>query len=178
MPKRKYPFLLQERTRHGRTVWYVRQGAGPRTRINGDYGSPEFLAEYHAALAAAPPRQKARTPVSGSLAWLIARYRESRAWLDLSSATRRQRENIFRQIIEKAGPEPFDAIGKQEVEEGRDRREETPFQARHYLDTLRGLFRWALKKEHVAVDPTASAEYLRWPTGRLDPEPGLHGLPG
>lgn len=36
----------------------------------------------------------------------------------------------------------------------RDRRAGTPFQARHFLDTLRGIFRWALEAGLIAVDPT------------------------
>ena len=38
---------------------------------------------------------------------------------------------------------------------GRDRRSGTPTQARHFLDAMRGLFRWALEADLVKVDPTA-----------------------
>src|SRR5439155_24290366 len=41
---------------------------------------------------------------------------------------------------------------------GRDRRAGTPAQARNFLDAMRGLFRWALKAQHVKVDPTANVE--------------------
>src|SRR5262249_6235919 len=34
----------------------------------------------------------------------------------------------------------------------------TPHQARHFLDTMRGLFRWAAKAGHVKADPTAGVE--------------------
>jgi integrase len=39
-----------------------------------------------------------------------------------------------------------------------DRRANTPFQARHFLDAMRGLFRWALKARLVKVDPTAGVD--------------------
>jgi hypothetical protein len=73
MARRRPPYLLKERTRHGKTDWYVRKGDGPRTRIKGDYGSPEFMAEYEAAIQgeAAKSPQKAKD-AQGSLAWLIA----------------------------------------------------------------------------------------------------------
>ncbi|HEY2535314.1 MAG TPA: tyrosine-type recombinase/integrase [Xanthobacteraceae bacterium] len=45
-----------------------------------------------------------------------------------------------------------------DIERGRDRRIETPHQARHFLDTMRGLFRWAFKAKHVKSDPTAGVE--------------------
>jgi len=41
---------------------------------------------------------------------------------------------------------------------GRDRRANTPFQARHFLDAMRGLFRWALKARLVKIDPTAGVD--------------------
>jgi hypothetical protein len=46
---RRLPYLNHERTRHGKLIWVVRIGKGPRTRLRDDYGSPEFLAAYHAA---------------------------------------------------------------------------------------------------------------------------------
>ncbi len=51
MPRPRPPHLRLEKTRHGRRVWYVRFGNGPRIRIKGEYGTPEFEAAYRAALA-------------------------------------------------------------------------------------------------------------------------------
>jgi hypothetical protein len=39
-----------------------------------------------------------------TLAWALERYRNSSAWAALSNATRRQRENIFRQVVEQKQP--------------------------------------------------------------------------
>jgi integrase len=89
------------------------------------------------------------------LAWLVARYRETTAWQSLSSATKKQRENILRQVIASAGDQPFAKITKANITAGRDRRASTPFQARHFLDTVRGFFRWALDAGLVKADPTA-----------------------
>ena len=55
----------------------------------------------------APGHNKTAKRPQGLLAWLIARYRETPAWTSLSLATRRQRENIFRQVIETAGRSPY-----------------------------------------------------------------------
>jgi integrase len=72
----------------------------------------------------------------------------------LAAATRRQRENIMRVVLAQAGHEPATAIKRAHVVAGRDRRAETPAQARNFLDAMRGLFRWALDAGHVRVDPT------------------------
>ena len=153
------PHLHREITRHGRAVWYVRIGHGPRIRIRADYGTPDFDAEYRAAVTGAPPARKA-APSTRTLEWLLARYRETTSWTDLSAATRRRRENIFKGVIETAGRECYARITTSTIEAGRDRRAKTPHQARHFLDAMRGLFRWAYMARLVKVDPTASVHNL------------------
>ncbi len=165
MPRPRPPHLHLETTRHGKVNWYYRVGKGPRTRIRAKYGTPEFDAEYQAA-ANGTPRPVKGAPATGTLAWLVARYRETTVWADLSAATRRQRENIFRHVIETAGTQPFVKITKETTEAGRDRRVQTPAQARHFLDTMKGLFRWALKARLVKVDPTADVDN---PKGKKGP---------
>jgi hypothetical protein len=136
-------------------VWYVRTGKGPRIRIRAAFGTPDFDAEYRAAIDGLPARAKDSTTTVGTLTWLVERYREVGVWTDLSLATRRQRENIFRHVLDKAGRQPISKITKATIVAGRDRRAKTPFQARHFLDTMRGLFRWAVEAELVKVNPTA-----------------------
>ena len=159
MPRPRPPHLLREVTRHGKAVWYVRIN-GKRTRLRTEYGSPEFEAEYHAAIAGAPRREKG--PLEGTLAWLVARYRETTTWQGLSLATRRQRENIFRHVLKSASKQPFARITAATIEAGRDRRSSTPSQARHFLDTMRGLFRWAVKAKLIKTDPTFGVDDPAW----------------
>jgi integrase len=152
MPHPRPPYLSHERTRHGKSVWYVRR-AGKRMRIKAAFGAPEFDAEYQAAIAARPQRPEKGENAAGTVGWLIKRYRETSAWQSLSLATRRQRESIFRQVIEIAGRKPISSITRNSIISGRDRR--APDQARRFLDTLRGLFRWAKDAQLIRVDPTA-----------------------
>src|SRR5262245_12816431 len=111
MPRPRPPHLHRETTRHGRVIWYVRVNRGPRIRLRAQYGSPEFNLEYQDAVAG-KIKPKENGPATGTFAWLITRYRESSAWLAHSSATRRQRENILRQVISTAGKEPFARIDR------------------------------------------------------------------
>jgi integrase len=159
MPCPRPPHLHREVTRHGKVVWYARVGGrsrGRRIRLHADFGTAEFWAEYQAALASSPRQPVA--PHNGSLGWLIERYRETAAWSYLSTATRRQRENIFAHILETAGKQPFAKITTATIMVGRDRRANTPTQARHFLDAMRGLFRWAVKAQLVKIDPTADVD--------------------
>jgi integrase len=159
MPRPRPPHLQKETTRHGRTVWYVRVDRGPRIRIKAEFGTPEFDAEYRAALAGTPtPRKGAPTTIT--LAWLIARYRETTAWTGLSASTRKRRDNIFAGVTVTAGAESYSRITRATIEAGRERRAKTPHQARHFLDAMRGLFRWALKAGFVKADPTLGVDNL------------------
>jgi hypothetical protein len=99
MPRPRPPYLHREKTRHGKWVWYVRIGKGPRIRIAAEYGTPEFDAEYRAAINGERRANVGASATAGSLQWLIERFRETPAWLSLSPATRSKREAIFRQII-------------------------------------------------------------------------------
>ena len=82
MPRPHKPHLQREKTRLGKSIWYFRIGHGPRIRIKAEYGTPEFEAAYRAALAGEPVTTKGVRV--GSLAWLIAHYRETPAWTSLS----------------------------------------------------------------------------------------------
>ena len=157
MPRPRPPFLSREVSRHGRAVWYVRRD-GKRIRLKAEYGTPEFDAEYQAAIAMPSQRPAKGEHSAGTVGWLIERYRETHAWQSLSLATRHQRESIFKQVIEIAGPKPLTVITRNSIIAGRERRSKTPDQARRFLDTMRGLFRWAKDAQLVAADPTADVK--------------------
>jgi integrase len=162
MPRPRPPHLHRQVTRHGKVAWYVRIGKGPRTRLRGEFGTPEFDVEYRAAITGAPRPKNQAAPV-GSLKWLFERYRETIAWTGLSLATRRQREVIMRGVLAQAGHESASAIKRAHIAAGRDRR--TPDQARHFLDSLRGLFGWAIDAGHVKADPTTGIKNPARPKG-------------
>jgi integrase len=166
MPRPRPPHLHRQTSRHGATVWYVRKGHGPRVRIRAAFGTPEFDVEYQAAMMdAVRSKPTTSTAAAGSLVWLIERYRESLAWAALSVATKRQRENIFKHVIASAGTTLFTRITQATIVAGRERRKETPAQARNFLDAMRGVFKWAMEAKHCTVDPTVGVKNPRRPRG-------------
>ena len=152
MPKPKLPFLHRYISRHGKPTYYVKlskQQRGRGTRIkDGVYRSEAFMLEYHAAVRGTPI---VLAPVvandsKGTLGWLIKLYRESRDWgRNLSNGTRKQRGPILKQMEESAGDLPLEAITRKKIEEGMSAR--TDNQARHFLNTVSGLFKWAIAHE-------------------------------
>jgi integrase len=164
MPKPLPRYVCRQVTRHGRTVFYFRRERhGKRIRIKATFGSTEWDAEYAGLLLAyATPQPAKSNAKAGTLRWLWGQYRKTTAWSDLSLATRKQRENIMKHVLDdnggKGGDMPYAAVTQKHVVDGRDRRRETPAQARNFLDAMRGLFRWALEKQFMTVDPTAQVK--------------------
>ena len=154
MPRPRPPHLHRQVTQHGKTVWYVRVGKGPRVRIRSTFGTREFDAEYHDAISGTIRQREKQLAQQGTLSWLVAQYRDTSTWGALSEATRRQRDNIFAHVIESAGDQSFGKITRASIVAGRDRRANTPAQARNFLDAMRGLFHWAVEAQHVKIDPT------------------------
>jgi integrase len=156
MPRPRPPYLLRE-TKRGKTVWYVRRSKkAPRFRIRAEFGSEAFQEEYQAALRG--ERLGSRHAAAGSLRWLWDQYRATNAWLTLSPATRRQRENIMLHVLKENGDKAFAGLRSEHITAGIDKRAKTPSAARNFLDTMKGLFGWAKSRGHVRQDPTTSVK--------------------
>jgi site-specific recombinase XerD len=169
VPRPRPPHLHCERNRHGDRVWYVRRDHGQRIRLRAEYASPEFWAEYRAALEGAPLASTKTKP--HTLAWTLERYRASSAWAQLASATRKQRENIYRAITLSAGAESLADIDQAAIVDGRERRASTPHSANNFLKAMRGFFAWATGDGNlVKVNPTKDVALLK---GKND-EAGFH----
>jgi excisionase family DNA binding protein len=63
MPRPRPPHLHRQVTQHSKTVWYVRIGKGPRIRIRSAFGTPEFDAEYRAAIMIQACSDAPRSPL-------------------------------------------------------------------------------------------------------------------
>jgi integrase len=159
MPRPRLPHIHRE-TFNGQTFWYYRRGHGPRTRLRGTYMGSEFMASYRAADAGTPPSGQRSQE---SFAWLWHLYRASPAWDKLSPATQKQRDSLMRKALERAGDQPLDVWNRKFILASIDARSQTPAQARNFFGTLRALFKWAISREHVQVDPTVgiSVERIR-----------------
>jgi hypothetical protein len=159
MPPQLPPHLHRQVTRHGKVVWYYRRGKGRRIRIPGAFGSTEFLAAYDIAIG--PGAKPHKSPPTGTFAWALSLYRQSQTWASLSPATRRQRDNIFARIARTHGNTPISAWKRGDIAAGRDKRSATPSAARHFVESMRGLFLWLVEAGLVADDPTSGIRVAR-----------------
>jgi integrase len=126
-------------------------------------GTPDFEAEYLAALRGDPPR-KQNGAAAGTLGWLWERYCDSSAWSGLSKATQRQRENIMKHVLKTAAAAPLGEITKKLIVDGRERRKDTPSQANNFLKLMRGLFAWGVEAEHVKLNPAEGVKAVKTKT--------------
>lgn len=166
MSRPRLPYLQRETTRHHKVVWYLRapqpDGSRPkRIRIKGEYGSPEFISAYHAAMRGEAPQERRQKATQGTMAWLVDRYRESAVWANLKHATRKQRENIFHRILKESATFPYAKVEKRHVQAGMDRRAKTPGAANNYLKTTRALFSWAVESDLLQSDPSKDVKRFR-----------------
>lgn len=172
MPKRQLPYLNRQPGRHdnGVVYYYVRVRKGPRIPIRGEYGSPEFMADYTAALGGgkvkAPPPPRASR---GTLRWLVEHWQRSSDWASTEPATRRQRENILLHVLEKSGDRAIEEIDDAAIRAGREKRMATPHAANNFLKTMRALFRWAKEEKLVDVDPARDVKFLKAKTAGWAP---------
>ena len=86
MPRQRPPYLNLHRTRHGKIMWFVRRGHGPRIRLLAYYNTREFWAEYRDVLLGVTPARTRAAPRTHSLAWAIEKYRRSSDWATLATA--------------------------------------------------------------------------------------------
>lgn len=100
------PRKLADGTR--KVYWYAWRG-GPR--LNGEPGSPEFIASFNAAAALKKPDDKSKT-----LAWLIRDYKASAHFLKtISERTRADYIKILTKIEDKFGDMPLKASERKET---------------------------------------------------------------
>lgn len=162
MPVKLPPYVLTEWSRHKTRMFYFRLGKGPRTRLPDNPQSKAFKEAYNRALRnSAPLEADPRKVAPRSLRWLVERYKESAAWKQLSDATRYQREKIYLKSIASAGNEDFGSIDRASMERAMDKRADTPAQANSFLKAMRKLFDWAVRNEHMAVNPCTGVERLK-----------------
>lgn len=160
MPRKLPLHVTREKTRHKKWVFYFRVGKGERIRLP-EYGTPEFDPAYKAALAGTPLPPRKTASETKSLRWLVERYMESAKWAGFSVATRKQQGLFFEDTIAKSENADYRAITRRDMQNAVDDRKATPFLANNFLKAMRGLFSWAAKNDHIAVDITVGVEGVR-----------------
>lgn len=161
MPRKLDKYVYAERTRHGKLVFYFRQGKGKRIRLPAP-NEPEYEAAYEAARSGSEVT-KPKKYHKKTIGWLISQYMNSGSYAEYSPTTRKQFGYIYKGVVESFGDEPYLSVTKGTIQRGKENRMHTPHQARMFLDAMRALFRWAKTNDHVSNDPTEGIENPKRP---------------
>lgn len=157
--EKRPPYLIKRKNRAGETVWYVWKRPAPQIRIRGEYGSRGFMKAYREALYGAGEGQPRLEDDPDTLAALIAAYRRSPAWKRLAAATRKQRGNMLDRLVKSTGDVRVARIDRTMIIETRDEMS-GPGAAKCFIDTLRGLFKWAAETGKVDESPIAGVKVV------------------
>jgi site-specific recombinase XerD len=162
MPKPRLPYLRHERNRHGTWCWYFRKDNGPRIRINEEFGTAAFRTAYDAALAGTPVETTAPAR-SGSVAWLVDKYKASGKFLSAAESTRYFRGNFLKQMVTAVGEKPASKITKKVIQNSMEARSATPHHANNMLIAVSQMFEWAVENDYVAENPCAEVKAFSTP---------------
>lgn len=156
MPRKLPLHVHKQKTRHGKWVFYYREGKGKRIRLPSP-ASPAFKDAVKAAAIGSPVEAPAIR--SGTLEWLWDRYTtESAKWSAYSPATQKQQRLIMAKVLPKNATKALSTFTQDTMQAGVDKKHETPAQAANFLKTMKGMFGWAKKMRLVSIDPTIGVE--------------------
>ena len=150
-----YPYLYRDIDRQGAERWRLRVRGRKTVTIRGAYGSPEFAANYRAAMEGEPVEKAIVTGKHGTIAALAHSYLRSAAFADLAPSSQRNRRAFIDQLVISYGKLPITGLERRHVRMMMDANCEKPGKARAMLAALRALTTLALDDNTIAVDPTA-----------------------
>ena len=173
-----FPFLMEDRDRHGNVRVYVRRG-GIKIRIREPKGSPGFARAYADAVYVLnhPVGTKSRPAIehasAGTLGWLAAKYFDSPRFraLDPKSQTTRRLviEHCLREPRAPGSKSLMSACPLEYVNAGvvmmfMERKAGKPGAANNRKKYLSAMFGWAVKKRYMTANPARDAERENYAT--------------
>jgi integrase len=173
MPRQKYPNVYVE-IKRGKKAFYYRVGHGERYRLHEPYGTPEFDAEYQAALAGTLVSRAGRRVGKGTLKWLADEYRQSADWRSMGEASRKKNGGYILDTVEKHGEEKLSDITRRSIVLGLNKRADKPYVANAWLAAMRPLFDYAVQIEAIEVNPCEGVKRVKMPKAAANEEVGHH----
>jgi integrase len=173
MPRQKYPNVYVE-IKRGKKAFYYRVGHGERYRLREPYGTPEFDAEYQAALSGALVSRAGRRVGKGTLKWLADEYRQSADWRSMGEASRKKNGGYIFDTVEKHGEEKLSDITRRSIVLGLNKRADKPYVANAWLAAMRPLFDYAVQIEAINFNPCEGVKRVKMPKAAANEEVGHH----
>jgi integrase len=184
MRKPLLAYVKAYRDRHGKVRRYFRRPGYKPVPLPGLPGSEEFMLSYQEAISGEKLPIGASRTVAGTVNALIAAYLDcspasSTPFKTLAAETRRTRKNILENFRGAHGELPlYRTVGdrrimlltREHMQRIVNKKAATPFAQRNFLNTVRAMFKWAMKEGRIPDDPTLGVTrekaktrgYLTW----------------
>lgn len=150
--------------RHGKPRWYFRRPGYPRRALPGLPWSPQFMAEYAAAMEGDKTEIGKKKIVPGSVSALVASYYRGAEYSGLADSTKRAVRNILERFRAEHGDKRVAHMEKRHVQKIMADKAETPDAANRLLRLMRTLMAHAIDLGWRRDDPTATVKKLRHKT--------------
>jgi hypothetical protein len=167
--KTRLKYCVYDPDPRGNARYYVRKPGRRKIRIREPFEdragniTAEFMVAYWKALddldgkVPAPPS----VPREKTFYWLVDQYFKSAEFKRFDPVTTQpDKRSVLNRFCKTAGPLPFASLRTEDVEASRDKRAATPGAADKLVKYLRSLFNWAIKKKHIAFNPTIGVEKI------------------
>jgi integrase len=171
---KRYRYVVRDVDRHCRVRHYFRRKGQKKVCLPSAPGTPQFEAEYQAALEASEAgkldQAQLNAPAGRTYRWLCRRYLQSADFKQLDSSTQRTRRLILQHTWDEPissvsslliGDCPLDRLSAKIVRVLRDRKASYPNAANSRVKILRRVFKWAMETELISGNPARDVPYLR-----------------
>jgi integrase len=153
--------------RFGKARFYLRRPGFKPVPLTGLPWSPQFMADYEAAMGGEAPKGEAprieigasRTK-EGTINSLVVAYFKSMTFEALAAETKRTRRNILERFRAEHGDKRFGTLQRKHVAEMFKQKAAKRFAARNWLKTVRALMQFAVNEEMLADDPAEGIKNL------------------
>jgi integrase len=151
---RPYPYLYRDIDRQGAERWRLRAPGHKTVTIKGAFGSPEFAANYRAAMEGEPVERKITTGKHGTFDALGRDYLRSADFAGLAPESQRKRRDMVERFLMRFGSLPVAGLQHRHVRQIMDEFAGMPGSARNMLSSVRVLIARAIADGIRRDDPT------------------------
>ncbi len=151
----KLKHVYRSKDRQGRDRWLLRLPGRKAITLKGAHGSPEFMANYQAAIDGSTPIVSVRAAKAGTMAGLVPLYFANIRFTALRPATKQSQRSYLERFAEKHGHRSVRGLQTDNVKDMIAAKAGTPSGARNFLIALRGLMEFAIEIGWRDDNPTA-----------------------
>jgi integrase len=156
MKNRQFPGASSYPDRHGQRRWRYRKGGFSRD-LGTDYGSADFVRQYHAAVTEHRNGRKAGAgatkTIPGSVNDLVAAWYQSPEWKALADLTKRTYRGVIEPFRQKHGDKPVNRLERRHVMGFLAEKAETPSAANNLRKRLAQLLDHAIALDWIKANP-------------------------